>query len=274
MRYSRSILWIGLVAVTALGCDRKPEVEEFKARWLRLRHTPIEEAKVGDDTPVEAEIDVSEDVTDVRLFLYYQAGEELREAVVQMRLLDANRYFTSIPSQPRGTLVEYYIEARADKDLVVRVPAKDRKSGFSFYYKGTANRALLITHVVLMFLALIILLLSGWLALRALRDRRIVLHIPRLAFLGAAVFFVSSFPLGMVVAYHTYGKLWTGFPLGSDFTDNKSLAIVLYWAAATFFYRGSVFKKDPTTDLLSMRTLPYVYLAGVILTIVLFAIPH
>ncbi len=273
MRRFEPVLWLALVATLLIGCGRREAIEEVKSRWVKLRHQPIEEAGVGTEITLEAEVEVSEDIEDARLFLYYVAGTQPRE-VVEMKLLEPGRYFTSIPSQERGTLVEYYIEARAGSDLVVRVPAQDRSPGFSFYYKGTANRGVLLSHVILMFVSLAILLLAGYLALRAIRNRKLVLHIPRLAFLGAVVFFVSSFPLGMIVAYQTYGKPWTGFPVGTDITDNKSLAIVLYWAAATFLYRGSVFKKDPTTDLLSMRTLPFVYLAGVILTIVLFLIPH
>jgi hypothetical protein len=255
------------------GCGSREAVEEYKARWIRLRHEPVEEATVGTGAPVEAEVEVSKDIGDVQIFLYYTPGPGPHE-VLRMRQLEPGRYFASIPSHKRGTLIEYYIEAQAGSDLVVRVPAQDESPGFSFHYKGIANRALLLSHVVLMFISLAILLLCGYLALRAIRNRRAVLHVPRLAFLGAVAFFISSFPLGMIVAYQTYNKPWTGFPVGSDMTDNKSLVIILYWAAATFFYRGSVFRKDPSTDLLSIRTLPYVYLTGVLITIALFLIPH
>ena len=181
--------------------------------------------------------------------------------------------FASIPEQTRGTLIEYYVEARAGSDLVIRVPGEETGPGFSFYCKGTPNRILLIIHVVLMFVSIAILLFSGYLAVKAIRDRKITMRIPRLAFLGSVLFFISSFPLGMIVAYQTYGKPWTGFPLGTGLTDNRSLAIVLYWAASAFLYRGSVFRRDPSTDILSMRTLPYVYIAGVVITALLFLIP-
>jgi hypothetical protein len=62
--------------------------------------------------------------------------------------------------------------------------------------------------------------------------------------------------------------------VGNDLTDNKSLVILLYWAAAAFFYRGSALRKDPSSDVLPARALPYVYMAGVVVTIALFLIPH
>jgi hypothetical protein len=261
------------VLTGTVGCGRKTEVEEYKARWIRLRHAPIEEAKVGVDAAVTADTEVSPDVTDVQLYLYFSRDSEPHE-VVPMKSLDAGEYFASIPSQARGALIEYYVEARAGADLVVRVPGEETGPGFSFYYKGTPNRILLIFHVVLMFVAIAIFLIVGYMAIKAIRDRKITMRIPRLAFLGSVVFFISGFPLGMIVAYQTFGKPWTGFPLGSDLTDNKSLAIMLYWVAAAFLYRGSVFRRDPSTDVLSMRALPYVHIAGVILTVVMFLIPH
>ena len=57
-------------------------------------------------------------------------------------------------------------------------------------------------------------------------------------------------------------------------TSNKSLLIVLYWVAASLLYRGSIFKRDPARDLLGRRPLPYIYLAGVLLVLVMYLIPH
>jgi hypothetical protein len=262
-----------LLAMSCLRCGPGEEVEEYKATWIRLKHTPIEEAKVGSPARVRAEVRVSDDVERVELFVHYRAGSSPYE-VVEMSLLEPETYFGSIPEMERGTLVEYYIQARAGDILKVRVPSEEKAPGFSFYFKGTANRPLLLAHIILMFVSLFLLVLSGYLAFRAIRDRKVTLHVPRLAFLGAVAFFISSFPLGMIVAYQTFGKPWSGFPIGDDVTDSKSLAIVLYWAAATFFYRGSVFRKDPSDDMLPVRTLPYVYLIGVIITVALFLIPH
>ncbi len=261
------------LALALSGCGARKEVEEYKATWIKLAHKPIEEAKAGVPVRVQAEVEVSKDVPHVDLFIHCET-ESVTCPPIQMTMLEPGVYFGAIPSMDRGTRVEYYIQARAGDILKVRVPGEDKAKGFTFYYKGTPNRPLLIAYIVLMFAALFIFIICGYLAVRAIRDRRIRLQIPRLGFLGAVVFFISSFPLGMIVAYQTYGTPWTGFPVGNDMTDNRSLAIVLYFAAATVFYRGSVFRRDPSRDLLKqVSTLPYVYLVGVILTVVLFLIP-
>jgi hypothetical protein len=189
--------------------------------------------------------------------------------------LEPGVYFGSIPAMARGTRVEYYIQATAGGILDVRVPGESNTKGFAFYYKGTPNRGVLIAHVALMVLALFIFIMCGYLAVKAIRDRKTRLQIPRLAFLGGVVFFISSIPLGMIVEYQTYGRPWAGFPLGGYFTDNKALAVLLYFAAATFLYRGSVFRRDPSRDLIKQAsTLPYVYLIGTVMTVGLYLIPH
>jgi hypothetical protein len=270
----RRIAILFTVALALAGCRGGEEVEEYKATWIRLLHRPIEEATAGVPTRIRAEVEVSEDVPGVDLFIHCKAGS-LSCPPIGMTLLESGIYFGEIPPMERGTLVEYFIQARAGDILEVRVPAEDKAAGFTFYYKGTPNRPILIAHIVLLFVALFIFIVCGYQSVRAIKDRKIRLQIPRLGFLGGLIFFISTFPLGMIVAYQTYGRPWAGFPVGDSLTDNKSLAILLYFAAATFLYRGSVFRRDPSLDLLKqVSTLPYVYFVGAVLAIVLFLLPH
>ena len=273
MKPLKILLSVCIVAALLAGCGQKEAIEEFKSQWIKLKHKPIENAVVGTDAPVSATIEVSEDITAVRLFLYYTAGDAPQE-VVQLEFLESGDYFGAIPSQKRGTKVEYYLEARAGRDLAVRVPKETERPGFTFIYKGTANQAVLVVHIVLLFVALLLFLLCGFLAFRALTHRRVVVDIPRLGFLGTVIFFISAFPLGMIVAFQRYGTPWMGFPVGGDLTGNKSIVILLYWVAASLLYRGSIMKRDPARDLFGRKPLPYIYLVGVILVVVIYLIPH
>jgi hypothetical protein len=267
-----TIILVVLALLLAAGCGRDKVVEESKTRWMNLAHTPIEEALAGEEVTIEVQVEASGDIAEPGVFLYYRSEQELF-VVVPMQAFEAGSYFGKIPAHERGSLIEYYIEGRAGADLTVQVPAEDRPR-FEFYFKGVANRYLLIAHVVVIFAALFFFILAGYFAYRALRERRAGLHVPRLGLAGAVLFFISSIPLGMVVAYQTYGKVWTGFPVGNDLTDNKSLVILIYWAAATFLYRGSALRKDPSSDVMPGRALPYIYIAGLVITAVLFLIPH
>ena len=264
-------LVLGLLVLLA-GCGKDRVVEETKTRYMNLAHRPIEEAGAGSEVIIEVEVKASQDITEPGVFLYYKSEQELF-VVVPMNRFEEGRYFGKIPPHERGSLITYYIEGRAGQDLVVQVP-HEAVEKFEFYFKGTPNRYVLIAHVVVIFAALFFFILAGYFAYRGLKQRKAGLHVPRLALAGTVLFFIASIPLGMIVGYQTYGKPWTGFPVGNDLTDNKSLFILLYYVAATFFYRGSALRKDPSSDLLPARALPYVYMTGFLLTVVLFLIPH
>jgi len=267
----------GAAVVVALGCcpgcGNKAVVEEAKDHWVKIKHTPLEEVKAGEETTLEAEISSGAAPGDLRVLVFYRT-QGLPFQPTEMTLLEPGRYFGYLPAQFRGTDLEYYIEAKAGETIVARVPSRLRAEAFPVAVKGTPNRYLLISHIVLIFIALFFFIFSGYLGYKALKDRRSLLYIPRVAFLGIIVFFAASIPLGMAVSYQTYGKPWTGFPVGRDLTDNKSLAILAYWLVCAFLYRGSLFRKDPSRDLLPMGTMAYVHIVGAIVTAVLFALPH
>jgi len=255
------------------GCETKPVVEESKDRWVRIRHIPVEETKAGRPTTIQAEITGGPSGRDITAFIFYRSGGgPLQNS--DMRPLETGKYFGTIPARSRGEKIEYYIEARTGSDIVARVPAKLRAEGFVLAVKGTPNHYVLVAHIVIIFIALFFFIFAGYLSWRALRHRRTLLFIPRVAFLGTVAFFIASIPLGMAVAYQTYGTPWTGFPVGRDLTDNKSLVILIWWAVCAVLYRGSLWRKDPSHDILPMVTLPYAHLAGAVLTLVLFLLPH
>jgi len=268
-------LALGLAAVllSSGGCSRKEVVEESKQRWVRIRHTPVTEARANREITIQAEINGGPPGGQISAFIFYRTDQRPFQ-VSDMSALGEGKFFGAIPPHGRGEVVQYYIEARTASDIVTRVPAKERGEGFLIKVKGKPNTYLLVTHVVIIFIALFFFLFAGYLSVRALQHRRSLLYIPRVAFLGTAIFFVASIPLGMVVAYQTYGVPWTGFPVGDDLTDNKSLVILIYWIVCAVLYRGSLWRKDPSHDFLPMITLPYVHLAGAVLTAVLFALPH
>lgn len=268
----RPSAFLMICSMLVVGCGREKVVEESKTRWMNLAHTPVEEAAADSQVTVEVEVKASADITEPDVFLYYKSEQELF-VVVPMSRFEEGRYFGKIPPHKRGSLIRYYIEGRGGRDLVVQVP-REGEPRFEFYFKGTPNRYVLIAHIVVVFLALFFFVLAGYFAYLGLGRRKAGLHAPRLGLAGTVLFFIASVPLGMIVAHQTYGKPWTGFPVGNDFTDNKSLAILLYWIAASFFYRGSALRRDPSFDILPARTVTYVYLAGAVITIVLFLIPH
>ncbi len=76
-----------------------------------------------------------------------------------------------------------------------------------------------------------------------------------------AALFVGGMAIGVFVTHYAFGPWWTGFPVGNDITDNKTLIALVVWAAAAFALGRAKLEKA------------WVVLAAIV-TLVVFAIPH
>ncbi len=271
MKKNLITLLIVTIAFLASGCEKEQFVREYKSRWIKIRHTPLEKVRIPDRATIEADIEVSPNVRSLQAYLIYRRLPAGSPVTIVMERSDGH-FFAEIPSQTKGTKIEYFIDARGDNDLALRIPSASK--GFQLVFQARPQRALLTAHVVSMIISLAFFISSGLLSIKAIRKRKTTPSVARAGFMGLAFFIVSAIPLGMLVAYQTFGTPWSGFPVGNDITDNKSLAIIIYFTVASVLYRGSLFKNDPNLDKLPIRAMPVVYLVGVVITLVLFAIPH
>ena len=98
-------------------------------------------------------------------------------------------------------------------------------------YKGPVPAAVLIPHVLIMFLAM---LFSNRTALEALDSEG---KPKRLMLFTVVFFFVGGLILGPIVQKYAFGEFWTGIPFGHDLTDNKTLIAMLGWLFAWFTNR-------------------------------------
>jgi cytochrome bd-type quinol oxidase subunit 2 len=53
----------------------------------------------------------------------------------------------------------------------------------------------------------------------------------------AAVLGIGGMFLGAFVQKFAFGEYWTGFPFGTDLTDNKTLIALVTWIIAIFVYK-------------------------------------
>jgi hypothetical protein len=106
-----------------------------------------------------------------------------------------------------------------------------------------------------MFAGMLLSTAAGLAALDKKRNpRRLVLWTFGLLFLG-------GFVLGPLVQKFAFGVAWSGFPFGSDLTDNKTLIAFLFWIMALAAGR----KGRPAR--------PFVIAASLV-TLLIFLIPH
>ncbi|MBI5710799.1 MAG: hypothetical protein HZC42_10915 [Candidatus Eisenbacteria bacterium] len=90
---------------------------------------------------------------------------------------------------------------------------------------------LLVPHILFMLAALLYSTRAG---LEVFDPRG---NVKPLAYRALALLFIGGLVLGPIVVHATSGSWWTGFPVGSDLTDNKTLIALAGWIGAVLALR-------------------------------------
>jgi hypothetical protein len=128
----------------------------------------------------------------------------------------------TLPHQPPAGKLEYHIELVKGGETLL-IPEDET---IVTRFKGDVPSAVLVPHVLLMFLGMLVSTRAGLEALA--RGRRLRLY----AFLAAALVFAGGMIFGPIVQKYAFDAYWTGFPLGMDLTDNKTLISMAMWVVA------------------------------------------
>jgi hypothetical protein len=216
--------------------------------------------------------------------LYKKRGAPFVEAGLQ-RIKGGDKYSYPLPSLARGDRFFYYLRVRDSggrevdvkpgRNLMDKLFAAGREKLFYVTYEGRPPKPLLIFHVAFIIGAMLLMLHGFHFSL---------VHILNGRGLGGAywtmlsawfLFTISVLPLGILVARSAFGVGWSGFPVGSDITDNKSLAIVVYWGIVLWRgWRPMRGEFASRTGKMSGTTFAGLSLIGIVLTVLAYAIPH
>lgn len=93
-------------------------------------------------------------------------------------------------------------------------------------YKGKVPLSVLIPHIIIIFLAMLFSTFTGLMVLFRGQNTYVYAWITVLSLL------IGGMILGPVVQKFSFGAYWTGWPLGNDLTDNKSLLAFVVWVIA------------------------------------------
>lgn len=156
----------------------------------------------------------------------------------------------AIPHQPPAGKVMYYIyvgksghyESLTQNPVIIR-------------FKGDVPAGALIPHVILMFLAMLMSTRTGLEALFKSSKTK------RYTFLTLVFLFFGGLIFGPIVQKYAFDAYWTGWPVGNDLTDNKTIVAFIFWLIA--FFRMNKTKK----------AYGWVIAAAIILLIV-YLVPH
>ena len=157
----------------------------------------------------------------------------------------------SLPGQPAAGELLYHITLERGSDrasIPLPGPVKIR-------FKGPVPLWILLPHIFVMFLAMLLSTRAGleqWSPRPAPRR-----YIPWILVLLA----VGGFILGPLLQKYAFDLWWTGWPFGSDITDNKTLVAFLTWVGAAVALKKT-------------RQPMFWVLGAAIVTLIVYCIPH
>lgn len=258
---ARSLLfWILALVITLAAAAYQrttgptyPVDGEASVRGTVVEYTLTRSHGGAGDQPVSL-IDRGGAVTGELVFKRYKTRDEWTR-VPLLRSGDTLRAF--LPHQPPAGKLEYFIELD-DLRGTLRVPAHE---SVVTRFKGDVPPWALIPHVIAMFAAMLVSTRAGIESLR--RHGR-----PwRQALWATGLLIVGGLILGPIVQKYAFGAYWTGFPFGTDLTDNKTLIAFLAWAAAL-----AALCKHRASGQQSVRR--WVVLGASVITLLVYMIPH
>ncbi|RLD41897.1 MAG: hypothetical protein DRI86_12605 [Bacteroidetes bacterium] len=218
--------------------------QQYKLKLLRSN-------EIG--SPCDIKIPIED--TDVKAIIFYKrykVNEEWTKEEMLLKTEDDKTFLSAtLPEQPSAGKVEYRIELYKGNEKVNIT--KDEPVVVRF--KGFVPRYILIPHIIFMIISLIVATRAGVEALANGDKTR------KFATLTLIALGIGGLILGPLVQLYAFGELWTGWPFGGDWTDNKTIFAWIFWLVAFV-----VLKKNPHNKLWP-----------IIATIVIFAmymIPH
>ena len=151
----------------------------------------------------------------------------------------------ALPMQPIAGKLQYYLTVDG-KDYLKDEPVVIR-------FRNDVPAYILIPHILLMFGAMLFAVYT-FLLVVARKEYRKWLNIT------VGTLFVGGFVFGPLVQHAAFGPWWTGFPYGTDLTDNKTLISFLFFLAAL--------------ATLKWKNNKWVVCLAVLMMIAVFTIPH
>lgn len=157
-----------------------------------------------------------------------------------------------LPAQPPAAKLAYYVEIiEPDSTTVHRLfdtqPVIIR-------FKNDVPAGYLVPHIIAMFLSIFFCLYAALCAAFSRIDYR------RWLLTGTVLLVIGGFIFGPLVQHTAFGIYWSGFPIGTDITDNKTLIGLLALLAACCCLRTKWHR--PIT------------VAAVVVMVLIFSIPH
>lgn len=217
-----------------------------EVRWRLLRSSVSGE-------PFMVALPAPQGVTGAVSYRRYPTSEPFREVAMSR---EGGTLVALLPTQPPAGKLEYFVTL-ATPAGAVRVPEGEP---IVMRFKGDVPALVLIPHVVTMFVSMMIGVRAALAAVLGRPEAR------RYAWVAVVGIAIGGLVLGPIVQEHAFGAYWTGWPFGSDLTDNKTLGMWLAWVAAVAVWRR---RPDPADRLARWTTV-----AAALVMVGVYLVPH
>lgn len=199
------------------------------------------------DHEVRVEVPNAE-ITGTLLYKRYKTDDPWTEIPMKR---DVDVLAGSLPKQPSAGKLEYKILLASHGNEI----SLTGEESVVIRFKDPVPGVILVPHIIIMFLAMLFSTRAGIEALNPKGNPR------KLVLWTTGLLFVGGFILGPLVQKFAFGEFWTGFPLGSDLTDSKTLLAMIGWVVALIAGRGG-------------KPARWWVLGASILLLAIFLIPH
>lgn len=221
------LLWIASVILMALFAIYQRRTGPTYPKRVEIElNEKLYKFKLPRSQGGESDAEVAVVIPDETIVGYVKYGKYSRNVILPKTELEMRRVgdtlVAHLPNLPPAGKYEYMVFL--GKDMQSAKPALEEYVRIRF--KGDVPTPFLIAHVAFIFFAFVLSLRTGLEAV--FKGKNIFAY----TFATTIFLFLAVMILGPIIQKYAFGAYWTGWPLGEDLTDNKSLVAMIFWIVA------------------------------------------
>jgi hypothetical protein len=248
------MLWVltTLITLTSVVYQKKtgptyPVRGAFEQNGTSVKYKLLRSHETGLNAPVEFEVSG----TPVEALLISKRYHSNDEWGVKKFILADNKYKTDLKELAPAGKMTYRIQLNWSDGKTMKFPGEP----VILRYKGAVPLFILIPHILFMFIAMFV---GTRAALEAFAKKDNAVLFSWIALISLSI---GGLFLGPIVQKYAFDAYWTGWPIGTDLTDNKTAFSVLFWVFA--LWKNHKEKTNPK----------WIIIAGIVL-LSIYLIPH
>ena len=252
MKNKTILFWIIAIVITLSSAifqrmtgPTKPYRGQVELGESAISYRLIRSYDRPEDAPVSVQAE-NREITGYFIYKRYPSHDQWAKAPLER---DGDRLVAYIPQQPAAGKVMYqiFLEKGDSRVMLSEEPVIIR-------FRDSVPGWAMLPHIIFMFTAMLFSTRAGLAAIFREKTSRITILTFTTFVLGGLIF-------GPIVQKYAFGDYWTGWPLGTDLTDNKTAFAFIFWLIAFI----KVFKNP--------RHRGWVLAASIVLLLI-YLIPH